>query len=174
MEVWCDIPGWEMLYQASSLGRIRSLDRDLPYGRWGRVRRKGEIIEGKVRTNGYREVALRNGQSRRYYLVHRLVCLTFHGQAPEGKPFACHFPDPDVLNCAADNLLWGSPKDNSSHRARHDTLLPGMRNPSAKLTDDAVRFIRSAEEPMDALAERFGVCLETIRSVMLRHSWVHL
>ncbi|MBW6128772.1 hypothetical protein KZ843_38995, partial [Pseudomonas aeruginosa] len=29
MEVWRDIPGWEGIYQASSLGNIRALDREL-------------------------------------------------------------------------------------------------------------------------------------------------
>ena len=32
MEVWRDIPGWEGIYQASSLGNIRALDREWPMG----------------------------------------------------------------------------------------------------------------------------------------------
>ena len=48
--------------------------------------------------------------------VHRLVCITFHGPAPMGKPHVCHVPDSDPSNNRADNLKWGSRKWNESHK----------------------------------------------------------
>ena len=31
IEIWKDIEGYEDLYQVSNIGRVRSLDRDVPY-----------------------------------------------------------------------------------------------------------------------------------------------
>ena len=46
---------------------------------------------------------------RRY--IHHLVLQAFHGPKPEGMECR-HYPDRDVNNNRADNLLWGTHKQN--------------------------------------------------------------
>lgn len=78
MEQWRDIPGWEGRYQASTLGRIRSIRR-LKSGRTTiRVLRVGF-------KEGYQQVVLCRNGKKSNQLVHTLVALAYHGPCPASK-----------------------------------------------------------------------------------------
>lgn len=128
-EQWRDIPGWEGIYQASSEGRVRSLDRELPSGRWGHVTRKGCVMTPKLR-DGRPVVGLRLNGKRKWMGVHRLVCLAFHGEPVGDRTYAAHYPDPTRTNNRPENLMWATPKENSGHMREHGTLLTGPKNPA--------------------------------------------
>lgn len=77
-EIWRDIVGYEGLYQISSNGVIRSLDRYLPMPNGGEKLVKGRIIKQYITPNGYMIVTLgkiHNDRKRKY--VHRLVAEHF-------------------------------------------------------------------------------------------------
>ena len=62
-EIWKDIPGFEGCYQASTLGRIRSLDRTITRGASKRrgpyeAKLKGRIIKPVLRKDGYVRVKI--------------------------------------------------------------------------------------------------------------------
>lgn len=180
MEVWRDIPGWEGIYQASSLGNIRALDRELESGRWGRVRRKGGPIKAHPKGRyGQLQVGLRLNGVRKWFGVHRLVCLAFHGEPPAGKGCAAHFPDPDPTNNRPDNLVWATYQENSDHRRVHGTILEGGRNPSARLSAQDVEQIRNefwrgtAGRPGNKaeLARRFGISASQVARVANGRGW---
>ncbi len=142
IEEWRDIPGWEGVYQASSLGQIRSLDRLLSSGKWGHVRRKGHIMKTKISKAGYRVIGLRLNGSRKWYGVHRLVCMAFHGMPTEDKPCATHWPDRDPMNCRSDNLRWESYSQNTNDRKAHGTMQYGEKNNFSKLTKEQAAWIK--------------------------------
>lgn len=50
-EIWKDVPGFEGSYQASSLGRVRSLDRIVPHPRIKQQFVKGRILSQSVHEN---------------------------------------------------------------------------------------------------------------------------
>lgn len=50
-EVWKDIPGFEGTYQASTMGRIKSLDRTIPHPRLYQQFVKGQILSQSVAKN---------------------------------------------------------------------------------------------------------------------------
>ncbi len=52
-----------------------------------------------------------NGHKAKNYNVHRLVCEAFHGPAPFPGAIVMHL-DEDGLNNRADNLAWGTQKQN--------------------------------------------------------------
>ncbi len=54
------------------------------------------------------------------------------------------------------------------------TALRGVQNPRAKLTDDAVRFIRESDATLQVLADQFGVDQSLISLVRLRKIWKHV
>ena len=56
-EIWKDVVGYEGLYQVSSLGRVKSLDR---YDRVGRFC-KGRVLRLALNQKGYVQVSLCNG-----------------------------------------------------------------------------------------------------------------
>ena len=75
-EIWKDIPNYEGIYQASNMGRVKSLKR--PYGL------KEKFLKPKLTRNGYYLIKLYKNSKARFYYVHRLVWEAFNGQIPEG------------------------------------------------------------------------------------------
>ena len=80
IEIWKDIPEYEGLYQASNMGRIKSLERIDTRGH----RVKEKILKLKLTHKGYYTVALCKNSIKKKYFVHRLVWIAFNGQIPEG------------------------------------------------------------------------------------------
>ena len=74
-EIWRDIPEYEGLYQASNLGRVKSLKR--PYGLKEKILKPGLVC-------GYYQVSLYKNLKVKHYMVHRLVWEAFNGSIPEG------------------------------------------------------------------------------------------
>lgn len=71
-EIWRDIPDYEGLYQASNLGKIRSVDRIDPRKHF----REGKIMK-QVVVMGYCKVGLCSGGKQKLISVHRLVAFAF-------------------------------------------------------------------------------------------------
>jgi hypothetical protein len=77
-EEWRDVVGYEGLFQVSSNGVIRSLDRYLPMPNGGKKIVKGKLIKQYLTRNGYMIVILgktHNDRKRKY--VHRIVAKQF-------------------------------------------------------------------------------------------------
>lgn len=107
-EIWKDIPGFEGKYQASTLGRIRSVDRVMRVTVRGKeqVRHyKGQVLKpGKQTKTGHLTVVL--GKNYGSMPVHTAVALTFLGPRPKGLD-VCHND--------------GNPENNRANNLRYDT-----------------------------------------------------
>jgi HNH endonuclease domain protein len=115
MEEWRDIRGYEGLYQVSSFGRVKSLDRKV----FVRKRNSYRLFKGKPKygsfenKNGYHVVSLyRDGKSKRFF-VHRLVACTFLSN-PTNLPQVNH-KDEIKTNNHVDNLEWCDAKYNTNY-----------------------------------------------------------
>lgn len=110
-EVWRDIPGYEGRYQASNLGRVRSLDRYVKCARGGKGTRllKGRVLRpAGQQSDPHLRVVL--GHKAPGSCVHTLVALAFIGPRPEGCDIR-HL-DGNPLNNHADNLAYGTRTEN--------------------------------------------------------------
>jgi hypothetical protein len=161
-EVWRDIPGHEGRYQASSLGRIRSLDRTVTQlGRWGRPftrKLKGQVLRpAGNKYNPHPYVVLGHGHAGSP--VHQLVAAAFLGPRPEGCDVR-HI-DGDATNNRANNLCYGS---------RTENILDVYRigRPWRKLTLDDIRDIytrvRGGEKGVD-LAREYNISQSAISAI---------
>lgn len=79
-EVWKPIEGYEDLYEVSSLGRVRSLDREITIAPQGEVLtciRKGRVLRVRRNRCGYNRVALSREAVREEIFAHILVARAF-------------------------------------------------------------------------------------------------
>ncbi|SDU70588.1 NUMOD4 domain-containing protein [Gordonia westfalica] len=109
-EEWRAIPGYAGVYEASNLGRIRSLDRTMVSTNGRTTHRTGQLISPARDSAGHLVVSLYGrDHSKRSARVHRLVLAAFIGPCPAGHE-ALH------RNSRADdnrlvNLTWGTRVD---------------------------------------------------------------
>ena len=115
-EIWKDIPGYEGLYQASNLGKIRS------------IYRYKKILK-QYKNYGYLHVQLFKNKKQKYSRVHRLVAQTFIPNC-ENKPYVNH-KDGNKQNNCVDNLEWCTAKENTHHALENGLLVieKGIKNP---------------------------------------------
>lgn len=111
IEIWKDIKGFEGIYQASNLGRVKSLERIDALGR----KVKERILKPGLTNKGYYQVWLCKNSIKKKYFVHRLVWIAFNGRIPEGYEVN-HINEVKTDNrlsnlnlmTAKENMNWGT------------------------------------------------------------------
>lgn len=179
-EEWRPVVGWEGLYEVSSLGRVRSLDRIIVVEATHRSkeftrRKRGQLLSSDHLVSGYPTVCLkaRADDRRRDVFIHTLVCEAFHGPRPDGQEVAHN--DGIRQNPRASNLRWDTRQGNLDDMVAHGTRLFGEMQPVAKLTGKEVDAIRrSPDISQNVLAKQFGVSQQTISLIQTRKGWRHL
>ena len=112
IEEWRPVVGYEGLYEVSSYGRVRSLDRF--YYRL----HKGKVLSPTKDRYGYLTVTLNcNGKSKTIK-IHRLVAQAFI-ENPDNLPQVNHKDEVKSNNCV-DNLEWCSAKYNNNFGTRQE------------------------------------------------------
>ncbi len=76
VENWKAIPGYENLYEASDLGRIRSFNSN---------RGDGYVFTNRANSRGYFTVSLVKEKVSKQYLIHQLVAMAFLNHVPNGN-----------------------------------------------------------------------------------------
>ena len=83
-EIWKDIPFCCGYYQASNMGKIRSLDRVVEYKRKGSIVKsikRGRVLRPHTNRYGYPMVVICAPNHKKNHSVHRLVMLAFVGDS---------------------------------------------------------------------------------------------
>lgn len=175
-EEWQGVPGHPG-YQASSLGRIRSISRTLPDGRQWR----GRVLKTKITRYGYEGVSIALGRKDlgyRHTHVHIIIAETFLGAKP-GPEYEVAHNDGSRTNNRVSNLRWTTAKGNAEDRDRHRrTFHPkGSLHPNSILTEDDVKEIREMRANgvhVDTIASTFGVHRITVYDAIARRTWGHV
>lgn len=113
IEVWRDIPGYEGYYQASSFGRIKSLERIVLRRIYG-IQPVFERILKQGLSRGRYTVVLCKDKERKSIPVHKLVAITFLGHTQCGYKLVVNHIDGDGLNNELSNLEVVTQRQNSS------------------------------------------------------------
>ena len=94
---------------------------------------------GTRRPDGYCQIRFRG----KFYKVHQLVCRTFHGLAPEGRPFVDHI-DRCKANNTPGNLHWTSAKENADNQDRVDQSIEkyGVRACDGQKAYEAAKYAK--------------------------------
>lgn len=173
-EEWRDIPGYEGHYQASSWGRVRSLERieALPNG--STRKRNGRILKATHGAHYAMYTPSKDGVVRSVS-GHRLVMLAFVG-LPDAGEVVCHY-DGNGHNNHIENLRYGTVRDNEDDKVRHGTVARGESSGVSKLTDKkvlAMRKKRAAGASLSELSDSYGVGMDTISLICLGRTWAHV
>lgn len=112
-EKWKSILNYEDLYEISSFGRVRSLDREVIRENQGNFKKSGQIIGGYVTPHGYIRLQLSKEGKQKNYFIHRLVAEAFIEKI-QGKDWVNH-KDGDKTNNKISNLEWVTQSENLIH-----------------------------------------------------------
>ena len=174
-EEWKDIPGYEGRYQASTLGRIRGVERKQtltsPNGNTYTRTVKGRVLKQCIGSNGYEYVGLRKTEKSKnatFEAVHIMVAAAFLGSRPRGL-LICH-NDGNKTNNTVANLRYDTGRENML-----DVYRCGGK--CGKLTPEQAREIKkrlASGETRRSIANRFGITWQAVDAIKrgVRFSWV--
>ena len=160
-ELWKAIPGYER-YEASTSGRIRSVDRVLKSGKL----KKGRILKQSNHSAGYKCLML---GANSFHLSHYLILLTFVGRRPVG--YEVSHEDDNRANNRLDNLSYATPADNTRNKVKNGRQARGERAGGAKLKKRQVITILTSNKSNAELARRYNVHAGHISSIRRRVTW---
>lgn len=165
MEVWKDIPGTNGIYQVSSLGNVRSIDRIVKHNYGGTRTAKGRTLRLSKQTNGYLACPVfYNGKEKRCN-VHRLVMLAFVG---ESKLTVNHINGNKQDN-RLENLEYCTLSQNLKHAFKNGlSCIDGERHPISKLSNEQARdILKSIQQGAKTteLAKKYNVVPSTISNL---------
>lgn len=183
IETWKDIAGYEGLYQISSIGRVKRVERIYTQlnGLTGKLNTKTlpEIIMKPFEDeDGYLRISLIKDGSRKKHFVHRLVCLNFIPN-PENKPEVNH-KEGDKKDNRVEMLEWNTTSENQIHAIANKLYVTakGETAGQAKLKEVQVREIhklwKSGEVTQEYLSNMFGVAGSAISRIVNGVRWRHV
>lgn len=185
-EIWKDIPDYEGLYQASDLGQVRSLNREVPMFH-GLIKRKttrklrGKIIRQYKNKNGYMSVSLSANGKHKTHRVHRLVMLSFVGVPPNEKNI--NHKDGNKANNCLSNLEYVTRSENQIHaytilgvKAKGPKIY-GEKNHASVLTRNQVveihRMSKSGKSHR-SIARYFDITHQAVGYILRGRNWPHI
>ena len=106
-EVWKPVKGYEGIYEVSSLGRFKSLERDVEstfYGRPRTLHLKEKILKQQQHPKGYMLISIGTGEDKVTLKMHRVVAEAFIPN-PHNLPEVNHKNEQPDDN-RVENLEW--------------------------------------------------------------------
>lgn len=163
-EEWRPVEKYEGVYEVSSFGRVRSLNREDSAGK----KRRGRILSPGTQ-NGYKFVGLHSGDKYDVVRIHILVARAFVGKRPFG--LVINHKDSDRANNHFSNLEYVTPAENVHHAARQARY--------GDLSIDEVQAIRSlvSRDPafdLALLAEKLDIELQAVCQILDATRYMHV
>jgi len=171
-EMWKSVKNYEMLYEVSNMGNVRSLPKEWKAG-WNGVIRKhaGFLLKPGKSRDGYLTVSLSKNGKTKHCSVHRIVLQAFVGESV----LDCNHKDGNKENNRLDNLEYCTTRENIKHAYRTGLKSnKGERGPGAKLNNDIIKNIRENIYGLTKaeLAACYGVSISNIKMIINRKTWV--
>ena len=173
MEEWRAIKGYEGIYEVSSNGRVRAIERFVS-GRRGMVR--GHIVAAQKQKTGYMRICLSKDHKKTYFSVHRLVAEAFVSN-PNNYPCVNHL-DEDRANNKSSNLQWCTYAQNNNYGTRCSKISETQRCRGKSFmkidnNNNIVAIYRTMAEAQELGFDRSGIwkCLTGKKYTYLGFKW---
>ena len=136
-------------------------------GFWRRVEQTATcwIWHGYQHPSGYGVVSIQGIR----IMAHRFAYELTYGRPPDDLRVCHHCDNPSCVR--PEHLFLGTAADNAADMVRKDRQSQGERKPSAKLTPEIVRAIRSSALGVRELARLHGVCHKTVSDIIHHRKW---
>lgn len=167
-EIWKDIPGFEGLYQASNLGRVKNVK---PYKSKGYYynKIKTPLQGGHV----YHLISLYREGKPKTMQYHRAIALAFLPN-PENKAEVNH-KDGNKTNNVLSNLEWVTNSENGKHAYRTGLKnAVGILNGQSKLQEADVLRIFKDKRTLNEISKAFDISKSHVCSIKTGWAWTHL
>lgn len=172
-ELWKPVLGYEGLYEVSSRGRVRSLERKCRRKDGVTITIYGRMMRIQTDTYGYAVVHISKGGKHKTHRVHQMVLEAF--DRPKPKELHGAHNNGNRKDNRIENLRWDTPSNNHRDRHRHGTDTRGERNANAKLTTEQVRAMRRkyADGGLTyrELADSYGVSYSAVGHAIAGRTW---
>lgn len=176
-EIWKDILGYKDCYQASNLGKIKSLNRKV----WMAANknyciRKGKILKGTQTKYGYLMVNLQKTGKRKMCTIHRLVLLAFIGESS----LQCNHKNGIKTDNRLENLEYCTCSENHKHAFRIGLRKPinlkGEKHGRSKLKEKDILEIRDLYKykiyNQFLLGNLYNVDQSNISYIIRKKTWI--
>lgn len=162
---WRRIP-WAPHYEVSNDGLVASWR---PYRNFAPPPKERRILKPNRDKDGYARVGFYVDGVLQSWRVCRLVGMVWLGTPPDG--FVIRHLDGSKDNDTVENLVWGTPKENSLDSQAHGTWVHGDRVNTSKMTSDQVRDVLKSDKSHAELARQYGVTPCAIWHIRAGRTW---
>jgi hypothetical protein len=182
-EEWEPIKGYEGMYEISSFGRIKSLEKDVIINGGGIRKQPTIIMKQQMDRKGYCYITLpilkkNNSKDRsKKYKIHRLVGFSFikrkKGQNEINHRFGVKHDN------RYHQLEWSTHQENviDSYSKGMKIGVRGERSHYAKLKEDDILMIRKLKNEgvsVKEIASRYATSVSYIYDICKRKTWKHI
>jgi len=183
-EIWKDIPGYEGHYQASNLGRIKSLCRFVTEKNTNRIRPlQGKVLIPSPNPKGYLGLALSKNGKVKQFRVHKIIAKVFIPN-PNQLPEVNHIDENKNNNMAANlewcdhyyNIMYGTNRQRLSAvlKGRPRIDLAGENSVTAKLKNEQVISIYKDNRKYSEISLEYNIAISTISQIKHKTRWRHI
>lgn len=162
-KIWKQIPNWKE-YEISNYGEVRRIEKNC-----GAT--VGKTLKPSKLKNGYLKVSLCRNSKRKEFLIHRLVAMTFIGDA-DGMD-VCHI-DGTRNNNKLSNLRIDTRKGNMRDAVEHGTMIKGSKVGTSKYKEDFILKIKEHFKNGSTVVElhnKFNIPKPTLYGIKNNVNW---
>lgn len=175
-EIWKPIKGFEGYYEISNMGRVKSLERMVPYRILGLYRKQeGQILSAASDGYGYLFVILNKNRTKKTGKIAILVAEAFVSGKKEG--LQVNHKNGVKTDNRSENLEWVTPRENTLHAIevlgkRRDKENHWKHKITIAQVEEMRELYKTGLFSQTELAKRYGIHRGQLSKICNHKSWI--